>query len=240
MNCEEALAFLPDHLKGLAMPYSVAGHLASCPACQVEFQELQVFWQALGELEKHSPGPGLRRRSLPRTHPRWGALLATAAAVALLAVGTTLAMTHSRPAGTGAVAGSVAISTDDPGIRTLVTSPLPADRINGLALARPGDPALAGLLLHMVDRDPETQVRLAAVEALYVFAANPDIQARLSEALAHQDRPEVQVALVDLMVGLRERRALESLRNLADQGRLAPATRDRIRAGLQRNTPELL
>ncbi len=68
-------------------------------------------------------------------------------------------------------------------------------------------------------------VRLAAVEALYLAAPEGDRDGRVEAALRGQDRPEVQAALVDLLVALRQRRAAEALRSLLAEGRLAPSAR---------------
>jgi len=93
---------------------------------------------------------------------------------------------------------------------------------------------MADTLFDLVNRDPDTQVRLAAVEALYLFAGDPALRSRIVAAIARQDRAEVQTALVDLIVGLRERRAVEALRRLGQDGKLAPELRGRIASGLAR------
>ncbi len=80
-------------------------------------------------------------------------------------------------------------------------------------------------VLDRIARDSSTAVRLAAVEALYLAAPEGDRDGRVEAALRSQDRPEVQVALVDLLVALRQRRAAEALRRLLAEGRLAPSVR---------------
>jgi len=108
-------------------------------------------------------------------------------------------------------------------------------RVQAIALLgteRRGDPELEAVLLERVRRDEATEVRLAALEALYLCASDPGLPERLEAALAAQERPEVQLALVDLLVALRERRAAEALRRMLDRGVLRPEVRARAEHGL--------
>ncbi|MBI3132981.1 MAG: hypothetical protein HYZ13_16825 [Acidobacteria bacterium] len=118
------------------------------------------------------------------------------------------------------------------GTLRLVHSPLSADRMKGLALLDAGDRSVQETLFSLVERDPDTQVRLAAVEALYLFEGDPRLRSQLGAALSRQDRPEVQVALVDLVVSLRERRALEAMRRLEREGKLSGGQRSRVQAAI--------
>ena len=78
-----------------------------------------------------------------------------------------------------------------------------------------------------VSHDPSLDVRLSAVEALYLFGADPGLSHRIEVALPGQTRPEVQLALIDLLGALRQKRAAEALRRLMDQDQLPPEARQR-------------
>lgn len=227
MTCADIQALLPDHLKGAPLPGEALRHLAECPACRSEVQELASLWGALGALEQPLPGPGLRTRVLRRPW-RIPVALAAAAALVLVAGGAVLGRVFSGPA--RSAPWTEAARTR--GTLALVGSPVSGDRLKGLALLGAGDGDLTGTLLTLVDKDPDTQVRLAAVDSLYLAAGDPRLRSRLGAAVLRQDRPEVQVALVDLIVGLREREAVEALRLLGQQGRLAPDVRRRVAAGI--------
>lgn len=112
-----------------------------------------------------------------------------------------------------------------------------SERLRGVSLSsrmEQPDDRLVGSLLQTLDSDPSINVRLAVVDALYLFADHPAVQARLSGALAEQDSPLVQMALIDLLVGLRERQAAAALKNLIESERLAPEVKERARQGLER------
>ena len=77
-------------------------------------------------------------------------------------------------------------------------------------------------------------VRLAAVEALYLFHDHPKVKKGLIDSLSRQSSPMVQAALIDLMVSIRERRAVDALKSLLEQEDLNPEIKDRAEKGIQR------
>jgi len=76
-------------------------------------------------------------------------------------------------------------------------------------------------------------VRLAAVDALYLFRNHPLVKDSLIRALSGQESPLVQVALIDLLVEIRERRAAEALKDLIQNARLDPDVRKHAELGLK-------
>jgi hypothetical protein len=88
-------------------------------------------------------------------------------------------------------------------------------------------------LVDTLNNDPNVNVRLAAVDALYLFRSHPLVKDSLIRALAAQDSPLVQVALIDLLVEIREGRAVEALKNLIQNARLNPEVRKHAELGLK-------
>ena len=112
-----------------------------------------------------------------------------------------------------------------------------SERLRGVNLSsrmEQPDERLLDSLLQALHSDPSTNVRLAVVDALYLFADYPTVRERLSGALAEQDSPLVQVALIDLLVSLRERKAAAALKDLIESERLAPEVKQRAQQGLER------
>ncbi|HUU38914.1 MAG TPA: HEAT repeat domain-containing protein [Candidatus Desulfaltia sp.] len=96
---------------------------------------------------------------------------------------------------------------------------------------RPGDEIITALL-ETLDHDPNVNVRLAAVDALYLFYGHPEVKDGLVRSLAGQTSPLVQLALIDLLVGIRERRAAEALERLIQDEKLNPKVKKRAELGL--------
>ncbi|HLO68978.1 MAG TPA: hypothetical protein VK188_18290 [Holophaga sp.] len=227
MNCRDAQAFLPDQLKGLPLPPEARAHVAGCPDCAREFQGLGALWEALDGLPRAAPAPALRRRVVGRPRP-W--LPLAAAFLGLLGTSLLLVRWSFRRPLEGAALAAWVDRARDAGLQRMAASPSPGERRNAIALLGQGDKDLAGTLLALADGDPETSVRLAAVEALYLQAGNPLLRARLAESVARQDRLEVQLAMADLLVALRERQATEALRRLLREGRIRGEARPHIQA----------
>ena len=110
-----------------------------------------------------------------------------------------------------------------------------SDRLKGVSwsyqLQQPGREILAALLDTLM-HDQNVNVRLAAVDALAQFARQPTVRQGILQALAQQDSPMVQIALIDLLVGLGEKNSVTTLRNLSANRNLDTAVRDRAEQGL--------
>jgi hypothetical protein len=118
---------------------------------------------------------------------------------------------------------------------SLLKQASPSERLMGVSwsarLERPGDEIIAALL-ETLDHDRNVNVRLAAVDALYLFYDRPEVKEGLVHSLARQTSPLVQLSLIDLLVGIRERRAAEALERLIQDEKLNPKVKKRAELGL--------
>lgn len=119
---------------------------------------------------------------------------------------------------------------------SLLTGPSPSDRIQGVntsARLKQPDPTTLGLLLRTLDEDPSLNVRLAAVDALYLFSGQPGVREGIVASLSKQTSPILQVALIDLLVEIRETRAAAALKSLIGSDKSAPEVRKRAELGVK-------
>jgi hypothetical protein len=236
MNCAEAESLIPDLLAEtleLAERAALQAHFRTCPACAGEAAGLTQLWADLERPPAARPGPGLRSgfyamlaaEQAAARGRRWRTLLQVAASL-LLASGGFLAGYGFRGGPEPPPARrELALFHQD---RTEL-------RLAGVMLTAQGDPedaVPAEALLDLLERDPSVPVRLAAVDALYLYGRQPRVRERLAAALARQQSPRVQLALIDLLAGLRERAALEALRKLLRGPGLTPEVRDRAQTRL--------
>lgn len=122
---------------------------------------------------------------------------------------------------------------------TLLGQSSSSERLRGVGYSeRVGDPAPQTIeaLLRTLDSDSSVNVRLAAADALYLFAKNPAVKDGIVRSLPGQESPIVQVALIDLLVDIRERRAVDSLRVLVGKSTLDPAVRKQAENGIRQLT----
>ena len=78
------------------------------------------------------------------------------------------------------------------------------------------DAEVIRVLIKTMNDDENVNVRLAAVQALSKFTDRPEVKEGLIRALEQQKEPLVQIALINLMVELREQRAIKKLEQIIE------------------------
>jgi hypothetical protein len=118
---------------------------------------------------------------------------------------------------------------------SLLKQASPSERLMGVSwsarIDRPGDDIIAALL-DTLNQDRNVNVRLAAVDALYLFYGHPEVKEGLIDSLCRQTSPLVQLSLINLLVEIRERRAAEALEQLIQDEKLNPKVKKRAELGL--------
>ena len=167
--------------------------------------------------------------------------LRIAASVALLIVGAMLGWLLARP-GLPAEATLVFGQVESAQLlaRQLTASngqpPMASSRIQLVREAvgenvRPGDPTVL-VLINTLNADPNPNVRLAAAEALYLLRADSLVGPALAQSLAVQTDPNVQITLIEMLVGLRRKQAVPQLERLAQRPDALPVVRQQATQGI--------
>jgi anti-sigma factor RsiW len=202
-------------------------------------------------LEAYQEGSGARTVSSPARSPK-NALVEFfrfrrpafrfAAAAALLLAGVAGGLFLGRSGPLGGRVGRLQAQVDELRQTTalsLLRQSSSSERLLGVSYSEqirtPGQPTLDALL-HTLDEDPSINVRLAAADALYLFASEPKVRDGIIVSLGRQTSPLVQVALIDLLVEIREKRAVEALKVLIERKAIAPEVKERAEKGLKQIT----
>lgn len=90
------------------------------------------------------------------------------------------------------------------------------------------DDEVVGALLQTLRGDSSVDVRLAATDALRKYSSRPKVRQSMVDALPMQDSPLMQLALIDVMVEFRERRATPNFERLARQESIDPTVKLRL------------
>jgi hypothetical protein len=69
-------------------------------------------------------------------------------------------------------------------------------------------------LLQTLNNDPNVNVRLVTVEALFKLADHPRVREGLIQSITGQESPLVQIALADVMVALQEKKSVNAFKEL--------------------------
>jgi hypothetical protein len=230
-------------------------HLASCESCRAEAALVRSTWEKMAELPEPQPGPWVGTRFYAaldayqhgaREHqsrgwkwwparPGWQFAITCAALVIGVFSGTVLT---GRRSGSDDIA---ELRKEMTGMRQLVTLSLlqqqsATERLQGVNWAyrvEPNDVEVLSALLRTVNEDSSVDVRLAAVDALRNFSHSSVARRGLTNALAQQTSPLVQVAIIDALSDLRERSAAPSLRQLIEGSQVDENVRRRAAQALR-------
>lgn len=108
-----------------------------------------------------------------------------------------------------------------------------SERLRGVnwstRVAEPSE-ALLTSLTNTLDSDPNVNVRIAAVDALSLFRGEPGVVDALTQALSRESSPMVQIALIDLLTVMQERKALEALRQFIEMQNVMPSVKDHAKS----------
>ncbi len=99
------------------------------------------------------------------------------------------------------------------------------------SMEKPDDEILKALVKSL-NEDPNTNVRLAALEALIKFHQEPAVKRKLIESLSIQRDPAVQITLIQFMVKMREKEVLQQLQDIADDTHTIKAVKDEALSGM--------
>ena len=94
------------------------------------------------------------------------------------------------------------------------------------------DDEIVNVLVHTLETDDNTNVRLASLEALARFHEQPHVRTELVKALSKQTDPSVQIALIRLLVEIKEKDSLKELQRISTDELMLPAVQDEAHAGI--------
>ncbi len=96
------------------------------------------------------------------------------------------------------------------------------------------DNGIVQALVKAMNEDPNTNVRLAALDALSKFHQEPQVRKELIKALSKQKDPLVQMALIQLMVQMKEKGIVNDLKKIVDDNKTMKAVKDEAYSGLMK------
>lgn len=260
MEKERLESLLIDYLDGrlnAVDKHIVEGELASNPHARKLLEELKEVIAVIRLSSPLQPTPGLKenfQRHLDTsivTSPRAKTISFTprlyrvAAAVALLIVGGALGFwinTNSAQDDRFAQIEEEMKATREQLAETkramlslLGNDQSASQRIKGVNVAmqlRNADSDVVDALFETLHSDPNTNVRLAALEALARFHNDGFVRKGLISSLKKQTDPMVQIRLIQLMVEMQEKQVVDDLQKIVDDAGLMKAVKDEAHSGI--------
>jgi HEAT repeat protein len=110
-----------------------------------------------------------------------------------------------------------------------------SQRMQGVNVAlsiEKADDEVVTALIKTLNNDPNTNVRMAALDALSKFHREPHVRKVLINALSNQKDPVVQIALIQLMVRMKEKGVLNDLKRMVEDDETMEAVKDEAYSGI--------
>ena len=110
-----------------------------------------------------------------------------------------------------------------------------SQRLQGINVAltiQDADEEVVNALAKRMNEDPNTNVRLAALDALSKFHTEPHVRKVLLDALSTQKDPMVQIALIQLMVQMKEKSVVNDLKKIVEDSESMKAVKDEAYSGI--------
>ncbi|SDG47511.1 HEAT repeat-containing protein [Dyadobacter soli] len=101
------------------------------------------------------------------------------------------------------------------------------------------DRDITQLLINTLNFDPNVNVRLAACQALTHFADEAEVKEALIQSLAIQTDPNIQISLIEALVAIKEKRALDQFQQLARDQEVLDVVRLKATEGMNRLTTDV-
>jgi hypothetical protein len=232
-------------------------HLEDCAACRQEAEGLEGLWTKLDSLPAEEPPPQMRDRfyaalnaygeGFSAASSREGqksnfTWLPVSIAAATLLIGLGLGYAVNSQKGGRESTEVAQLRGEVNGMRQLVALSLlrqqsASERLRGVSWANQvesSDGQVLAALLDSVNHDPNVNVRLAAADALRTFAMTSAARTEIARAIVPQSAPLVQIALIDLVVDLKDSAAVTELRQVVGNGSLNPGVRERAAWAVER------
>ncbi|MVM30540.1 HEAT repeat domain-containing protein [Spirosoma sp. HMF4905] len=173
--------------------------------------------------------------------------LRLAASVALLILGFSAGLVYTR--WQSGSTGTVASSTDEQSAlamkKVLMFEHLPktsaSERIQAVNQSydlTQVDQEITQLLINTLNFDANVNVRLAACQALIRFENEPDVREALIQSLKIQTDPNIQITLIDALVAIKEKRAVEEIQRLVQDKQVLDVVRQKAEEGINQLTRE--
>lgn len=110
-------------------------------------------------------------------------------------------------------------------------------RLSGATAAyemKNADKDIIDVLIKTMNTDPNSNVRLAALDALSKFYREKYVKKQLVSALSKQKDPIVQIALIQLLTQMKENTIVSELQRIAQDGNSMDAVKDQAYDGIRK------
>ncbi len=226
-------------IKELLMPYAMQElsdaeneqirlHIDSCDGCKQELEEIKSFLSVINTVEEESPSDDLKANfenmlaeeiknletPVVELHPKndWKSFLRIAASIAIVCGAFFLGKMSNYSENTSN-------NNQQQEVLALLENQSASKRILAISkttTAATDDFRIIDALINKMFIDKNSNVRLAAVEALVRFSTIEKVRDSFIKALETEQEPSVQIELIQILADIQEKRALVPMKKLLE------------------------
>ena len=239
MNCTDIENKLVDYIDGILSEDEnkvIKKHIASCKTCKESFSQTKALFNAFGNERVAKPSSNLRtsfeemlakeKSSQPKVialdsvkKNSFKSVLQIAASIAILFTGYLIGG-YQESKNTQQEIASYQKQHKENMMLAMIDNSSPSKRIKAVnyteELSTP-DTKILQALIERMQEDSNSNVRLSAAEALSKFTDSELVRKSLIETLTLEKDPSIQIEIIQILVKIQEKRALEPMRKLLDQ-----------------------
>ncbi|MGX1928322.1 HEAT repeat domain-containing protein [Flagellimonas sp. 2504JD4-2] len=259
MKKEHVSDLLPEYLDNVlpkAKVIEVEEHLSDCAVCQKELEELQTLFKAFANEPTVVPSDKLRSKfeealeiekagttkvvslSAERRKSSWASnMLKVAASIALLVGSFQMGSVFQQRKGNEdlAFAKNESLQLKQTAMLSLMENQSASKRIQGVNYIEEfpnPDEAIVKALTNRLLQDENDNVRLNAFEALSKFTSSETVKTAFIEALGTEKNPSIQIAIIQALVQIQEKKAIGPMQKLLEREDTQPFIKNEIKQGL--------
>lgn len=250
MKFEHIKHLLPEYLEGDLgenQEQEVENHLKECGDCRRELEQYRELERQFFNEKEAEPSANLEARfsamlekeksemSRESSSFQYKDLLKVAAAIAVLFISFQAGrMIEQESAETPIVTAETSGESDERiAMLSLMTDESASKRIQGVNYFEEFTELDEDILKVLIDKmlyDENKNVRLTAVEALAKFSTSEEVKENLITALETEKDPVIQIALIQILVEIQEKQAVEPMKKLLETEETQPFVKDQIEA----------
>jgi hypothetical protein len=256
METEKLESLIIDHIDGKlneADQKMLEQELASNAASRLLYKQIKEVMSVMDSAAKAEPSPGMKTSFEARLEQeikaqKKGKVIAftptffyrAAAAIGLLIVGAGLGLWFSQYQRQQERLAKIEKELRETKLMTMAmldNDQSASQRVLGATVALDmdkADPEILSALIKAMNEDPNTNVRMAALEALGKFHKQPVVRKALIDALSTQKDPMVQIALIRMLVDMNEKGTIQELERITTDDEVIKEVKDEAHVGLMR------
>jgi anti-sigma-K factor RskA len=256
MKCTDIESLLIDYLEGSLSEEEkslIEQHIHDCAGCRTALAQSKMLLGMIGDIPKETPPESLKnsfeamlkaeQSATAVSKPArvvsfpWKSIAKVAAAAALVITGSLYGTYQANKKTEQRVSHleEQYQEMEKERMLAMLDNRSASKRIQAVSYSEEmetPDEKVLQAIINRLHHDENVNVRLAAAEALWKFKDEELVKQALIHALDLETSPDVQIAIIEFLIGAREKRAVKPMQKLLNEPAVPGFVKEQVRHGL--------